>query len=336
MPTIAISNRTIYVTLLIGLGAVLIFALRDVVILVFLALVLAAALNPTITRLAKLGLPRGLSVALTFLTVAAALTIILLTFVPVIADELTQLVKALPALIGRLTQGSDWTAVVFGQLAAKSAAGFPDLFARIGLGIFHGAFGLFGGVVSFTAMVLLTFYLTVDEQAIKKTALWLTPAPRRAFVAELVERIERRLGHWLRGQLTLGLVIGVVSTVGLLLLDVKYAFALGLIAGITELIPTVGPYLGMLPAALIGLSQSPMTAVWVIVLYWLIQQTENNFLVPRIMSRATGLNPIAVFLGLLIGAKLAGLIGILLSIPTVIILTTVGESFLTEREGSVE
>lgn len=335
MPTIAISNRTIYAALLIGLGAVLIFALRDVLILVFLAFVLAAALNPTITRLAKLGLPRGLSVALTFAAVAAALTLILVTFVPVIADELTQLVDALPGLIGRLTQGSDWTAAVFGQLAAKSAAGFPDLFARVGLGIFHGAFGLFGGVISFLAMILLTFYLTVDEQAIKKTVVWLTPAPRRAFVADMVERIEQRLGHWLRGQLTLGLVIGAVSTVGLLFLHVKYAFALGLIAGITELIPTVGPYLGMLPAALIGLSQSPPTAVWVVALYWFIQQTENNFLVPRIMSRATGLNPIAVFLGLLIGAKLAGIVGILLSVPTVIIVTTIGETFLTEREGSV-
>lgn len=335
MRTIAISNRTIYTTLLIGVGVVLAYALRDVLVLIFLAVVLAAALNPSITWLSRRGLPRGLAVVLMFLVVATSVTVIVTTFVPVIIDEVNQLVDALPNMLGRFSDSASWSGSIVDQLTTKGAASLPDLFARIGVGIFSSAFGLFTGVLTFITLLLLTFYLTLDERGIQRAITGIAPARHREFVGTIVERIESRLGHWLRGQLFLGLIVGLVSTVGLVILGVPYAFALGLIAGITELIPTVGPYLGMIPAALIGLSVSPATAAWVVGLYWLIQQTENNFLVPRVMSKATGLNPIAVFLGLLIGAQLAGMIGILLSIPTVIIVTAIGESFLLERQGEL-
>lgn len=332
MPTITISNRTFSAAALVLIAVGLVFVLRDVVVLLFVAVVLASALNPTITSLSRRGLSRTWSLILVAVGIVAVLTTMVVTIVPAIAEQFTDLINAAPAIIDRLASGTGLANVVASQLQNVNTTSISDIISRLGVGIFHGALGFIAGLLATISVLIITYYAVRDEQTIRNAIISVLPKKHHAFTVAIVKDIETRLGHWLRGQLFLGLIIGVASTAGLLLLHVKYAIALGLIAGVTELIPTIGPYLGMIPAALVGLSQSPATAVWVVSMYTLIQQAENNFLVPRIMSKATGLNPIAVLIGILVGAKLGGILGILLAIPGVIIISAIGNAFLAEKE----
>ena len=147
----------------------------------------------------------------------------------------------------------------------------------------------------------------------------------------LFDRVKQRLGLWLRGQLLLGAVVAVLSYVGLLLLHVKFALVLALLAGVTELIPVIGPFIGAVPAVLVAASDHALLGLWVALLYVGIQQLENHLLVPRIMAEATGLNPIAVIVAILAAAKLAGIVGVLLAVPAAIIVKVLVDEWLEVR-----
>jgi predicted PurR-regulated permease PerM len=172
----------------------------------------------------------------------------------------------------------------------------------------------------------------MEEQGMRRLSIDLAPAKYRPYFAQLFRRIEERLGRWLRGQLFLGLIIAVLTYIGLVSLGVKYALVLALIAGLTELLPAIGPFIGAIPAVIVGLSQDPWKGLFVAILYLVIQQLENNLIVPRVMSKATGLNPVIVIISLLVGAKVAGVIGVILAVPTVLIITTFLEDFLEEKK----
>ena len=126
---------------------------------------------------------------------------------------------------------------------------------------------------------------------------------------------------WLRGQLILVLIIGALSFIGLTILQVKYALVLAMIAGISELIPYVGPIIGAIPAVFLASSQSLFKAGLVIILYVVIQQLENQIIVPKVMQRSVGLSPLVIIIVMLIGARLAGVVGLLLAVPTATIAT---------------
>ena len=175
---------------------------------------------------------------------------------------------------------------------------------------------LFGNLVSFIIVLVLTFYLLVQEGAIKRTVLLFTPPSSQGYLSDLIDRMQLRLGHWLRGVLLLGLIVGGLTLVGLRILNVRYFLVLALVAGILELIPYVGPALAAIPAVFFGATESLWKGVAVLILYWLIQQLENHLIVPKVMAKAVGLNPLVVIVVILVGAKLAGFVGVLVAVPT--------------------
>jgi len=157
--------------------------------------------------------------------------------------------------------------------------------------------------------------MVVEENAIKKLVWSIAPEKHQVYVMQLINRIQKKIGLWLRGQLILCLVIFVLSYIGLLILGVKYALMLALIASITELVPYIGPIIGSIPAVVLAFAQSPMLAVFVVALYYGIQLVESNILTPKIMEKAVGINPIISIVALLVGFKVAGVVGAILSIP---------------------
>jgi predicted PurR-regulated permease PerM len=196
------------------------------------------------------------------------------------------------------------------------------------------AFRALGGVLSLVTVLFMTYYMLAEGLQIKRGFLTLFPVDRRDQVEEILERIARKFGGWVRGQLLLGLIIGVVVGIGATLLRLPYPLLLGLIAGITELIPIVGPILGAVPAVLIALFQPPWYRVLIVAgFYALVQQLESNFVVPRVMRMAVGLSPLLTIVALLIGAKLLGIPGALLSLPVAAALqVVVGEILAEVRE----
>jgi len=181
--------------------------------------------------------------------------------------------------------------------------------------IFGTIINLFGGLFSAGIVLVISFYLAVQEKGVKRFLVSLTPTEHHHYASDLIERIQSKIGGWMRGQILLMLIIGVLTYIGLFFLDVKYALTLALIAGLFELIPYVGPFIALIPAAILAFIQAPLLGLLVVILYVVIQQLENYVIVPQVMKKTVGLNPIVIIIVMLIGAKLAGVIGIILSVP---------------------
>jgi len=182
-------------------------------------------------------------------------------------------------------------------------------------GVFSTLSGFFGGIVSFFVILVITFYMVVEEDAMKKIIWSLAPPKRQPYIMQLINRMQRQVGYWLRGQLILMFLVGFFTWFGLLFIMPEYALVLGLFSGITEIIPYLGPFLGLIPAVFLALTINPFLALLVIILYIIIQQVEGNILVPKIMQRAVGLNPLISIAVIMAGLKMAGIVGGLLSIP---------------------
>ena len=188
---------------------------------------------------------------------------------------------------------------------------FADSFASV----FSTVKGFFGGLAALFIILVLAFYMVVEQEKVRNYFKSLAPIEYQPYMAHLMKKMSLKMGEWLRGQIILGVIVGVAAYIGLSLLGVPYALLLALIAGVLEVVPYVGPILSLVPAVIIGLAQSPMIGLGVVALYLGIQQVENHVLVPKIMQKVTGLNPIISILAILIGLKAAGLVGIIFSIP---------------------
>ena len=145
----------------------------------------------------------------------------------------------------------------------------------------------------------------------------------------LIREVEYRLGGWLRGQITLMFLVGLLTYLGLLALGVEYALPLALIAGLLEVIPVIGPIIAAIPALVVGFGMAPWMGIWVLVLYLVVQQFENSLLVPNVMGRAVGFSPLATLVFLFIGGQLFGLGGVILAIPVALFLSIFAKDFLS-------
>jgi len=190
-------------------------------------------------------------------------------------------------------------------------------------GVFTALSSAFGGVIFLIAVLVLTMYMIIEEDALIKIVKEFTPTRYHSHLGETAMRVQVKMGQWLRGQLFLMLFVGALTYIGLLILGVPFALVLALIAGILELIPYAGPILSAVPAIIVGFSISPVMAVMIIVLYFLVQQLENNLLVPKIMEKAVGLNPVIIIVAVLIGAKLGGILGAILAVPVATIVSVI-------------
>lgn len=328
-----ISTTTILKVVLIGLTIWFLATISQVLVIVFVALVLAAAIDPWITRLERMGMARGWAMTIIFVSAMALISLIVILFVPLVVDQLGKFTQAFPKLYERvfsLYQNNQDSVAL--DTIQKGLQNLNSALSDVTKGVFSSVFGFFGGLVSVISVLVLTFYLTLEEKGMKRIAVDLAPAKYRPYLIQLFNRIEDRLGDWLRGQLILGLIIGTLTLIGLLAFKVEFAVVLALIAGLTELIPIIGPFIGAIPAVIVAFSQDPILALIVMGLYIVIQQLENNLIVPRVMSKATGLNPVIVIVSILVGGKVAGITGVILAVPTMIIITTFLEDFLEEKK----
>lgn len=333
-----ISTSAIIKVALVLLLFYLAYLILDILVLLFVALILASLIDPLADWFEKKKLPRGLAVISVYVAALGVLTVIIVSLVPVIASQASQLVNNF---------GVYWQKVMSGLSSIKSLSIRLGLWENLqntlpttiktGLGtaqsVVGSLFGFFGGVFSLILVFVITFYLVVEEEGFKRALHSLAPAQYQPYLVQLWGRVKQKLGSWLRGQLLLDLIVGVFSYVGLLILDVQYALLLGLMAGLFETIPYVGPIFSGIIAVLLAFLQtgSWLKPLLVAALFVVIQQLENNLLVPKIMKRAVGLNPIVSIVSLLIGYRLLGLPGAILAIPVATALTVVWADILAWR-----
>jgi predicted PurR-regulated permease PerM len=192
--------------------------------------------------------------------------------------------------------------------------------------------GLAGAFVTLITVLLLPYYLLLEASSLQKAFLHLFDPDSRPRVARISREVTTKAGAWLSGQLVLGVVIGTTATVGLWILGVPYFYVLGLIAGLGEMIPVIGPILAAIPAIFMGLTVSVKTAVFVMIYFTIQQLVENNVLVPRIMERQVGISAATVIVALLVGSQLLGIFGALLAVPTAAIVKVLLQEYLAREE----
>lgn len=336
--SISISTSTIFKIALVLLLFYLAYLIIDILVLLFVALILASLIDPLADWFEKKKLPRGLAAAAVYVIVLGILSLFIISLVPIIASQVSQLSNNF---------GIYWQKVMAGLSSVKS------LTVRLGIwenlqttlpatiktslgtaqSVVGSLFGFFDGIVSLILVFVITFYLVVEEEGFKKALHSLAPVQYQPYLIQLWGRVKEKLGLWLRGQLLLDLIVGIISYVGLLILDVQYALLLGLMAGLFETIPYVGPIFAGIIAVLLAFLQ---TGSWpkpllVAILFVVIQQLENHLLVPKIMKRVVGLNPIVSIISLLVGYRLLGLPGAILAIPVATALSVVWADILAWR-----
>jgi predicted PurR-regulated permease PerM len=198
------------------------------------------------------------------------------------------------------------------------------------------ALGVFSGLLSVVFVLLITLYLLVDGARIREYMLSFMATEKRGRIRAVTSRMGERMGRWLIGQIALSLTVGACSFIGLSVLGVKGALVLAIIAGIGEAIPIVGPIAASVPAIAVAATQSVGLAIATLVLYVVIQQLENNLLVPKIMERAVSIHPVAVVLALIIGGELLGITGAIVAVPVAAAAAVVLAEFRHQSEDPVE
>ena len=192
----------------------------------------------------------------------------------------------------------------------------------------------FGGASSAVIAVVISFYLSTQQKGIEKFLHLVLPHEKEQYIIDLWRRAQNKIANWLRGQLALGLSMGVLVFVGLKIIGIKYALILGIVAAVFEIVPFVGPILAAVPAIVLAFLQAPILAFWTAGMFLLAQQFENHVLVPLVMRRLVSMNPVIVILALIFGAKLGGILGALLGVPIMSVIEEVVADFNKRKNKS--
>lgn len=294
---------------------------RDVLIAVLLAIVISSALDPIVTFLEERKIPRVLGVLGIYILVIAGFALIIYTVVPLALSELNTLISRLTELNVPLLGIEGLSQVVkalnesIGKLANLLISGSTSLLEAISR--------FLGGLALAVTVFVLSFYLTIDRDGIENFLKTILPPSYEDQVLDIYFRTKRKIGRWLQGQIFLSLSIGMSVFVALWLLDVKYSLILGILAGLLEIVPFVGPILSGAIAFLIALAQSFYSGIYVLIIFLVIQQLEGHLLVPAFMKLTTGLNPAMILISLLAGGKLFGFVGLILAVPAAVLVQEV-------------
>jgi predicted PurR-regulated permease PerM len=283
-----------------------------------------AALSPFSDFLTKKRFPRIISVLIPYLLTIAILVLLIFPLVPFLVSQIQLFFNNFPKYINQVAKIFNLSI----DIGSVNNVLESDI-NSIGKNALSVTGKIFTGIFSFLTVLVISFYLMLERHMLKNQFVILFPKKYQQKVKDAIAQIESRLGLWLRGQLILSFTIGFATWAGLTLLGLPFALPLGLLAGMLEIVPTIGPIIASVPAIIVALTISPQIAFVVAAFYIVIQMVENNVLVPKIMEKAVGLNPIVIIIGVLIGSKFLGILGALLAVPFIAMVLIVIRSFKT-------
>lgn len=321
----------------------LLWVVRGALFPFVLGLVIAYLLTPPVNRLQgwmpdalkRRHLARPVAILVVYLLGIGLAASVLAFLVPLIVDQVVSLSQAMPGLYER---GRGWVEAALAQYQSQIPAdtqvmieeGVRNLAGALLRALRDGALATFSavsGTISWLLGLIVVpfwlFFILNEEGRATSGALRVIPGDLRADVESMRIIVDRVLSAYIRGQLLLGLTIGVISFIGLLALGVQYSLLLAVIAGVLELVPYIGPILGAIPAVIVAFLQDPQLALWVILLFVAIQQVENVLLVPKITGESVALHPAIIMVALVVGNAMAGIVGMLVAAPLAAILRDV-------------
>lgn len=337
---IDISSGTILRTIFILLLLWFLYLVRDILLLVFLAIIIVSAIDPIVDWFQKRKIPRSLTVIAVYVIFLFILSLTVFLLTPPLTNEIRGLGENVPQLVEKIT-GYFSSAREYAsshnlqQYVSNFLGSTAERISQTGSSIFSGTVSFIGGIFSFVVVLSIAFYMTVQEKGIKKFFASIVPDEHSKYALGLVDRIQFKMGRWLQGQFFLMFIVFALDYIGLLLIGAPYALVLALIAGILEIVPYIGPIISAVIAVAICFLHGPLTGLLALGVFGLVQQLEGYVLTPLIMKKAVGLNPVVVILALMIGAKLGGVIGIVVSVPVATVLGEVVNDLTKKEEKAI-
>jgi predicted PurR-regulated permease PerM len=307
-----------------------IFYVSDFVVALLVAVVLASAAEMPIKLMVKLGVPRVFSVAILFLFLVIFVGVVAFIFIPPMADDVARFIKTIPQILDSVRifgkdMGFKDLSLMVSDLSRDISKGEILTILKNALfgtaGFFATTSVVLRGVINLVLTFVLAFYLALEDRGVHKFLRLIVPKKHEAYVEDLWMRSQKKIGLWMQGQLLLSLFVSLLVYVPSLLLDLPYASLLAVLAFFGELIPMVGLTLATIPALFLAWTHGGLHLLWITgLIYFIISQVESHIVYPRVMTKMVGVPSVVVIIALVIGAKLAGIWGVLLSVPFAAIL----------------
>ena len=349
----SIIKATIAVLGVIGF-AYLLFYLKNILIIFLVALFLAAAFNPAVDKMEKHRIPRALGIIIMYIVVLGIIILIFTSLVPIIAEQISSLAYSIRDMIQNLVSGEDadswfmrriqpianqiWQNVDQTQILNTLTTSLREIGSKLTdfAGNAIGAvFAVFNGIFNLILVLIITFFMVLNKQHTSDFFHSLFPHKYSGYISLKTKQISLKIGEWIRGQVLLALAMGLLTFIVFTIIGLNYALTLAMVSALAEFIPYLGPLITFLSAALIAVNQDPVLLVWLIPAYIIMQFVEGNLMVPLIVGKTVGLNPVVVLFALLAGATIGvkiggsialGVVGMIIAVPVANIISI----FVTE------
>jgi len=347
--TIHIASSTIFKTILIILFFGILFVLRNVLIIVLMSIVIASAVEPATVAMVKRKIPRLLAVIFVYIVLATILFGSIFFLLLPLLSESSDFLNNLPRYFNAETVSSGIAnnsflssqPIVSGLQNSVNLEGIINQINAVITGLTSSTFNtvstVFGGILSFILMVVLSFYLAVDDDGVGKFLKIITPLKHENYVVHLWKRSQRKIGLWMQGQLVLAVIVGVLVYLGLVLLNVPNALLLAFLAAVFEIIPLFGPILASIPAIALSFVSGGFSLMLLVVgLYLIIHQFENQLIYPIVVKKVVGVPPIVSIIALVAGWELVGFLGLILSVPVAAVIIEFFDDFERDKIEKIE
>lgn len=321
---VLITIKVVLTVLVFGVGIYVLIKLAPIFATLLVALFLSLAIEPAVEHLEGLTvmnkpLSRGVAVGISYFLFLLVLAFVITFGLPPIWSQAQKLISNFGTIIADIPFLESYDVSL--ENLTPSITNFSDV-------ALNRTVSLFSNLAGIISTVVLSLYISMDWENIKTRILGLFSGKIKGVLESTVEEIEENIGHWVKGQLFLMLAVGALSFFGILILGIDYPLALGLIAGTLEIIPIIGPLISLVLAAIVGFSASYVKGFMAVGLFILVQQIENNLLVPKIMEKVSGLSPLIVLIAVLVGGRFFGAIGVVLAVPITMSLVVIVKKIL--------
>jgi predicted PurR-regulated permease PerM len=347
--TISISLGTMIKAVLVVLFFGLMFLLKNLIIVVLMSVVIASAIEPFAKWIISKRIPRLLAVIAIYLFLALAMAAVVYFLILPLLSESSSFLNDFPtyfnvqSVSNTIAQNEFLSSQPFVSSLTNSVnlqeiiGQINGVITSLSSGAFNTVTAIFGGLLSFLLMIVLSFYLSVDEDGVGKFLKIISPLKHENYVISLWKRSQKKIGLWMQGQLVLAIIIGMLVYLGLLLLGIKNALLLAALAAVFEIIPLFGPILASIPAiALAFVGGGFSSALLVAGLYLIVHQFENQLIYPLVVKKVVGVPPIVSIIALVAGYELAGFLGLVLSVPIASVLIEFFEDFERDKIDRIE
>ncbi len=323
--TFDISWSAIFKILITAVAVWAFFAVREILFMLFVVFIFVAAVNPTIKNMQK-HMSRGLAVALFFTILVVAFTLLSYLFLPKLITQVNTLGEIIPDIINKLRPALE------SLRSGSSSSTVNDVISNAsgslgsaGSNAFSAALSFFGGLASVVTGLVLSFYLLLEEKNAREFLHQIMPRNRFEPAYAMLRKISHQMGAWIRGQLTIMLFVGLLNVIVYTIIGVSSPLPLGLWSGLMEVIPYIGPVIGVMPGVFVAINTGDIltVALVIIVNFFVIQQIQNFYITPRVMAKAVGLSPVFVILAMLVGIALFGVTGAIIALPSAAIVSVI-------------